>query len=74
MKLDRTIIDELLAMDDDRLWQAVRGFAATKKIHLSEETPPKETMTRLRGIFTGTEKYDLASAVKILSNYRTRRK
>ncbi len=74
MKIDRTLIDELLAMDDARLWQTVRSFASTKKINLSETPPPKETMDRLRGIFTNTEKYDLGAAVKILSNYRTRKK
>ncbi len=73
MKIDRAMIDGLLAMDDDKLWQTIRAFAATKKINLSEKTPPKETMQRLRAIFTGTEKYDLGSAVKILSNYRTKR-
>ncbi len=74
MKIDRAIIDELLAMDDDRLWQTIRTFAAGKKINLSDATPPKDTMIKLRAIFTGTDKYDLAGAVKILSNYRTKRK
>ncbi len=74
MKIDRALIEELLAMDDAKLWQTVRAFAATKKINLNETPPDKVTMTRLRAIFTGTEKYDLGAAVKILSNYRVKKK
>ncbi len=74
MKLDRAIIDELLAMDDERLWQTVRMFAATKKINLDEKTPSKEAMASLRALFQNTDKYDLSAAVKILSNYRVRKK
>ncbi len=74
MKLDRAVIDELLAMDDERLWQTVRMFAATKKISLEEKTPSKEAMASLRKLFEGTEKYDLGAAVKIISNYRVKKK
>ncbi len=74
MKIDRAVIDELLAMDDDRLWQTIRSFAASKKINLSEATPSKETMTRLRSIFTDTDKYDLGAAIKILAQHRAKKK
>ncbi len=73
MKLDRALIEQLLAMDDATLWATIRAYAATKKIHLSETPPDKATMSRLRAIFSGTDKYDLGAAVKILSNYRTRK-
>ncbi len=74
MKIDRAVIDQLLAMDDDHLWQTVRIFASTKKINLSEKTPSKEAMASLRALFTDTDKYDLGAAVKILSNYREKKK
>ncbi len=74
MKIDRALVEELLAMDDAKLWQTVRTFAATKKINLSETPPDKVTMARLRAIFSGTDNYDLGAAVKILSNYRTKKR
>ncbi len=73
MKIDRALIEELLKMDDATLWQTVRTFAASKKINLSETPPDRVTMTRLRAIFSSTDKYDLGAAVKILSNYRTKK-
>lgn len=73
MKIDPQLIQTLLAMPDDQLWATVRAFASTKKITLSKETPPKETMQALRGAFGNADKFDLGQAVKILSSYRQKK-
>lgn len=73
MKIDPALIQSLLAMPDDQLWATVRAFAATKRIHLSEATPPKETMQTLRGAFSNADQFDLGQAVKIISNYRAKK-
>ncbi len=74
MKIDPQLIQTLLKLPDEQLWATVRAVAATKKINLSETPPPKQTMAALRAAFSEADKYDYASAVKILSDYRTKGK
>ena len=73
MKIDPKLIESLLAMPDDQLWATIRAFAQTKKIQLSETTPPKETMSALRGAFLGADKLDVGQAMKIVSAYRAKK-
>ncbi len=73
MKLDPKMIEGLLALPNDRLWETVRQMAASKHIRLSETPPPDEVMAKLRGAFADPTKMDLSTAVKVLSQYRNKK-
>lgn len=69
MKLDRETVQKLAQADDAALWEAVRGIAMEKGFRLPEQTPPHETMDRLRRALSGNA-LSLGEAVRVIAQYR----
>ncbi len=69
MKFDQKLLNELLQLSDTELWVRIRAGAAERGIKLPAETPPHETLERLRSTVKGSGGLRLGEAVSIISRY-----
>ena len=72
MKIDPSILKQLLSQKDDVLWQTVRTIAASGGMSLAEATPSPDEMRRLRATLSGLGSLDPKEAEKIISEWRKR--
>ena len=72
MKIDPSILKQLLSQKDDVLWQTVRTIAASGGMNLAESTPSSEEMRRLRTTLSGLGSLDSKEAERIISEWRKR--
>jgi len=73
VKVDPELIKVVAGLPDKELWITVRSLAGMKKIKLAEATPSPEKMAALRAALAGADKMDLASAMRVLNEYREKR-
>ena len=68
MKIDKEKIEALAALPDDELWREARKMAASYGFSLPENTPPKETLDKLREVVLGG-KINMMEAARIIRKY-----
>lgn len=73
MKVDPQLVKVVASLPDEELWITIRSLAKMKKITLSEKTPPHETLETLRRALADADKIDLASALRILQNFKEKK-
>ena len=69
MKIDQALIRELAALPDAELWKRIYDMAKTHGIKLPEETPPPDTLARLRGAVRDNGTLKVTEAVSIIGRY-----
>ena len=69
MKIDEKLIAELSALPDGELWRRIRDMAGTYGIRLPEETPPPETLSRLRSAVRGNGTLKVSEAISVIGRY-----
>lgn len=70
MKLDRDKLENMIALPDDELWQAVVNIGKTHGFTLPDKTPAHEELEKLRSIARDGSKMSLVGALRILNKYR----
>lgn len=60
----------LCALGDDELWREIRKIAGTHGLNLPEATPQHAEMERLRAAVSGGGGLNLASAMRIVNEYK----
>ena len=73
MKVDPQLVKVVASLPDEELWITIRSLAKMKKITLSEKTPSHETLETLRRALADADKIDLASALRILQNFKEKK-
>ena len=68
MGFDKQMLNQLLKEDDEMLWQNIVGIAAKSGIRLSQKTPPREEMQKLRDLLADADRISPFQAQKILRN------
>lgn len=72
MRFDRDKLNELVNLPDDELWKRVIEIAKTHRISLPEKTPDHAELEKLRSIARDGAKMNPASAIRLLSKYRSK--
>ena len=67
MKLDKSMLEGLLAQNDEMLWKNIVTIAASKGFQLPQNTPPPAEMQKLRGVLANPSKIDMISKKKPLA-------
>ncbi len=70
MRLDKEKIEKLAKLPDDELWREVVAIARTYGIGLSEKTPPREEMEKMRATVMGGMKLSMSDAVRLINEYK----
>ncbi len=70
MRLDRDMLNAMVALPDDELWRKIVEIAKSHGFTLPESTPPHDEMERLRDLVRDGARLNLASAIKILNKYK----
>lgn len=71
MRLDRSQLQALAALPDDRLWAEVLKMASQYGFELPKEAPPHDQLQKLRELALGT-RLNLADAMRLLNQYKTK--
>ena len=74
MEIDATLLSKLLALPDDQLWALIRKIGASNHITLPDGPPPKEEMAKLRTLFSGENGMDQERAMRLIQEYRDKRR
>jgi len=70
MKIDKEKIKTLCALSDDALWAEIVKIGAEHGFTLPPRTPSHEDMEKIRVAANGGSRINLASALRIIDNYR----
>ena len=70
MKLDKTMVDALLALNDDALWARIVMLGESKGFSLPKATPSPTDMTKLRALLSHPEKLDMVDAFRLLRDLK----
>ena len=70
MKFDKTMLQGMLAQDDETLWKNIVAIAASKGFQLPPKTPSPEEMQKLRGVLANPSKIDMIGAIKLLNHFK----
>lgn len=69
MRIDKSQLEAIAALPDDKLWATVVSMAKSYGFTLPEKTPPHEELEKLRGA-VNSEKINVSEALRLLNNYR----
>lgn len=70
MRIDRTRLDALAALPDDKLWSEVKAMAQGYGINMPEKPPSHSELEKLRSMCRGDIKFSISDAMKIIEGYR----
>ncbi len=71
MRFDRSQLEALAALPDDRLWEEVVKMAANYGFSLPKETPAHSDLEKLRDAALGS-RINLSEAMRMLNQYKTK--
>ncbi len=71
MRIDRSRLQALAALPDDKLWAEATKMAAQYGIELPKETPPHDQLQQLRELALGS-RLNLSDAVRLINQYKTK--
>lgn len=71
MRFDRSKLEEMAALPDDKLWAQIVRIAGTYGFKLPEKTPSHEEMQKLREMALGS-KISMTDAMRLLNQYKSK--
>ena len=71
MRFDRSKLEEMAALPDDKLWMQIVQIAGTYGFKLPEKTPSHEEMQKLREMALGS-KISMTDAMRLLNQYKSK--
>ena len=70
MKLDKSKLDALASLPDDKLWEAIGSIATSHGINLPKSSPSREEIDKLRRALTDLDRMSMIDAMKIVNKYK----
>ena len=70
MKLDKSKLDALAALPNDKLWEAISSIAGSHGVNLPNNSPSAEELDKLRLALTELDKMSMIDALKIVNKYK----
>ena len=69
MRFDKSQLEALAALPDDRLWEEVIKIAASFGYSLPQKTPPHEDLEKMRDAVR-TQKINPSEAIRLVNKYK----
>lgn len=70
MKIDKKTIESLCRMSDDKLWGALRLFASSAGVNISQRRMNPGEMQKLRRTLMSLTDNDISRVVEIIQTYK----
>lgn len=70
MQFDYNMLNKLVSLPDEQLWQTIRAIAIQSGVSLPDGNPPKAELSRLREALCNTKNPDLEEAMSIVNQYK----
>ena len=71
MRFDRSKLEEMAALPDDKLWAQIVQIAGGYGFKLPDKTPSHQEMQKLREMALGS-KISMTDAMKLLNQYKSK--
>lgn len=72
MRIDKEKLSRLAALPDEELWRQVVAIAGAHGLKLGDKAPPHEELEKLRSMVEGGSRLSIATAMKIVNDYKRR--
>ena len=70
MKLEKKMIDQLLALPDEKLWQMFQLFAMGNGLKMGDKAPDGTGMRKLRAVLGSVTDEDIGRVTDLISVYK----
>ena len=70
MKIDKSKLEALVSLPDDKLWEAIAPLAGSHGLDLSKKTPSKEELNKLRRALSELDRMSMLDALRIVNKYK----
>ena len=70
MKIDKSKLDALASLPDDKLWEAIASIAGNHGVKIPNSSPSKEELDKLRRALTELDRMSMIDAMKIVNKYK----
>lgn len=70
MKLEKKMIDQLLALPDEKLWQMFQLFAMGNGLKMGDKAPDAVGMRKLRAVLGAVTDEDIGRVTDLISVYK----
>lgn len=70
MKLDKKMIDQMLALPDDKLWQMFQLISMGTGMKLGDKAPDSGGMRKLRAVMEDITDADIGRVMELLDLYK----
>ena len=71
MKIDKKIIDNMLALPDEKLWQMLKVLMAANGANVSDKTMNPASMRKLRAVLSAVTEYDIERVTTLMDLYKS---
>ena len=71
MKIDKKIIDNMLALPDEKLWQMLKVLMAANGTNVSDKTMNPASMRKLRAVLSAVTEYDIERVTTLMDLYKS---
>lgn len=70
MKLDKKMIDQMLALPDDKLWQMFQLISMGTGMKMGDKAPDSAGMRKLRAVMEDITDADIGRVMELLDLYK----
>ena len=70
MKIDKSKLDALASLPDDKLWAAISSIAGTHGVNLPSKCPSSAELDKLRRALSELDRMSMIDALKIVNKYK----
>jgi len=70
MKIDKSKLEALASLPDDKLWEAISSIAGTHGVNLPQRMPSSAELAKLRCALTELDRMSMIDALKIVNKYK----
>ena len=71
MKIDKKIIDNMLALPDEKLWQMLKVLMVANGANVSDKTMNPASMRKLRAVLSAVTEYDIERVTTLMDLYKS---
>ena len=70
MKLEKKMIDQMLALPDDKLWQMFQLLARGSGLKIGDRVPEGAGMRKLRAVLEAVTDADIGRVIELIELYK----
>ncbi len=70
MKLDKSMLNQMLSLPDDKLWQMIQLISAGSGMKLGDKGPSEESMHKIRAVLGEVTDSDIERILSLIGVYK----